>query len=117
MRSLTTNTERKKKEIKFYNIFPPRDCSCGREKCCFAVCLGASLDLNFIHFSFVSTSLAVLSSEFSYPSDFLTIKTRLSETCVVREDKNLSFCSKIAFDIFFSREFLFLVKLKRNGKK
>lgn len=63
-----------------------------------------------------------LNSEFSYPSDFLTIKTRLPAVCRFETTKkslfSVAFKLKIAFDIFpFSREIFFGEVKKRRKEK
>lgn len=71
---LTTNTEKEKKEIKFYNIFHRLTAFVVVEMLALAVFVPCWTSIRLA----CPNTKPFLISEFSYPSDFLTTKTRLS---------------------------------------
>lgn len=102
MRIDNKHLRRKMKEIKFYNIFlnarvhlwswnVPSLLSCFENVGPQYFLVGAELTQHF----------AFLSLEFSYPSDFVTIKTRVSETIVARQNKRIFVQSSFSRELFF----------------
>lgn len=111
MRIDNEHLKREMKEIKFHNIFlnawvhlwswnVPSLLSCFENVGPQYFLVGAELTQNF----------AFLSLEFSYPSDFATIKTRVWADC--RSSKQENFC----FKFFFSRV-IFWKRKKREKKE
>lgn len=99
------------KEIKFNNIFL-RSVSL-----VVVTSVGVGSRWTSIHFALHKTeTLLFLISKFSYPSDFLTIKTRLSRRLSLEKTKVVFF---VPFKILFSSrvQIFFLVKLSEKKKK
>lgn len=127
----TTNTaESKKKEIKFFNILH-RVCSCASDYVSSVVVPHVGPQKKRPLYTSILSSVPITSSntknftflisEFSYPSDFRAIKTRLSSVCRFGDNKKKTvFLLQDCVWDFFSRIFFvflfisFLVKLKEN---